>query len=253
MTAFEELALIYDQSINWSVRLNHELPFITNLIPGTKNRRILDLACGSGRHAIALAKQGFSVIGLDSSSAMINAAQQHAQDHHVVVKFHKGDMRNAQSIVQGPFDLILCFGNSLALLPSSQALQETLNGVHSLLGQKGMFVAQVLNFDEIRHSGFRFFPLKSGITSSGKEVVFARFFELIKTAETAQLIFTSFIKTSSKWQTKTFAQTVLQLTKPLLEVHIKNAGFRQFFAFADYNKNSFSLKESRNLVIVALS
>jgi 2-polyprenyl-3-methyl-5-hydroxy-6-metoxy-1,4-benzoquinol methylase len=251
MTAFDELALFYDLSIDWDQRLQRELPFLRNLVKTKENALILDLACGSGRHVTALAKEYHQVIGLDLSSQMIAAAEKHTQENQVQVEYHIADMVNATSTVEGPFDLIFCLGNSLALLPSIDALQQTLKGVHTLLHDDGYFVSQTLNFDEIRHSQFRFFPLKSGFTTVGEEVIFARFFESITDTPTANLVFTGFIKKGSNWKTVTHNQPILQLSRPIIEQLMRLLHFTKVKMFSTYSLQTFSAQESRNLITLA--
>ena len=48
-----------------------EVAFIEKEINYQKDVRMLDIGCGTGRHAIELARKGYSVIGVDSSEAMI--------------------------------------------------------------------------------------------------------------------------------------------------------------------------------------
>lgn len=251
MEAFDDLALVYDQAINWTQRLNHELPFLRVLLENQPQARVLDLACGSGRHAIALATQGYEVTGLDASQSMIDTAIHLAQEEKVQVQFLVGDMQDAKTLLEAPFDLVMCLGNSLALLPHHKTLNQTLKGVRSLLGQTGTFVAQVLNFQEIYQTGFRFFPLKSGTTNTGEEVVFARFFEPITDRTTATLVFTGFIKRKSTWDVKVNTQTVLQLTHALLDQSLQDAGFKDVQYYANYEGAPFSASESRNLIAVA--
>ena len=248
MAVFEELALIYDQSINWKQRLQHELPLLTSLIKDQKSARILDLACGSGRHAVALAQRNHEVVGLDISSEMIAAATRHAENTKVNVQFHTANMRDAKATVKGPFDLILCLGNSLALLPSIDLLKTTLRSAYSLLTKNGLLITQILNFEEIRSTQFRFFPLKSGTTASGNEVIFARFFEPMMASSHATLVFTGFIKTEDGWKTKSHTQQVLQLTLSTMEQLYDDAGFSRTQFFADYQKGEFQPTESRNLI-----
>ena len=251
MTAFDELALIYDQSINWAQRLQRELPLLRNLIHNKKIARILDLACGSGRHAVALAKEGHEIIGLDLSSQMISAAQVCAQENDVQVQFYVANMEKANTTVKGPFDLILCLGNSLALLPSLESLQQTLKGVYMLLSKGGYFISQTLNFEEIRHSQFRFFPLKSGKTLGGDEVVFVRFFEPFTSSSNAHLVFTGFIKHGNTWVTQTHSQQVLQLSQHIMEEQLYSLDFTCVELFSSYSRQPFSALESRNLITLA--
>lgn len=251
MTVFEELALIYDQSIDWTQRLQRELSLLSPLIENQKPARILDLACGSGRHAVAFAKKGHEVIGLDLSPQMIAAATRHAEENDVHVQFHTADMSKVNTIVTGSFDLILCLGNSLALLPSINVLQTTLQGASSLLSKDGYFVTQTLNFEEIRHAHFRFFPIKSGTTAAGNEVIFARFFEPLSETSTATMVFTGFIKTDTGWKTKTHTHQVLQITHQLMNTLLNTTGFTRKQFFADYQQRQFGSTKSRNLITLA--
>lgn len=58
-------------------------------------RRVLDLGCGTGNHAIPLAKRGYAVVGVDRSSGMIERARAKAVDlpDGVDVAFHEGDIQ----------------------------------------------------------------------------------------------------------------------------------------------------------------
>lgn len=250
MPVFEDLAFIYDQAIDWEQRLAREIPFLTKIIKDNPNARILDLACGSGRHAVTLASEGYEVTGLDSSPQMIEAAKYHAKEKGVAAQFYVADMRQVIELIEGPFDLIICLGNSLALLPTLSDVQQTLTNVYQLLTVGGSFVSQILNFEEIRQTGFRFFPLKSGRTKNGKEVVFARFFEPQKTGEFRHLVFLGIIRTESDWQPKLSSQPVLELDKPLLESALHKASFNHLAFYQDYNEHLFNPKQSRNLISI---
>ncbi len=250
MPVFEDLAFIYDQAIDWEQRLALEIPFLSKIIQDNPNARILDLACGSGRHAVALSSKGYEVTGLDLSPQMIEAAKYHAKERGVVAQFSVADMRQLKGLLEGPFDLIMCLGNSLALLPTLNDVQQTLTNVHQLLTEGGSFVSQTLNFEEIRQTGFRFFPLKSGQTKNGKEVVFARFFEPPKTNEFRHLVFLGITRTESGWQPTFSSQKVLQLDKPILESALHKAGFKHQVFYQDYNAQPFNPQQSRNLISI---
>ena len=83
MTSFDNLALVYDNTIDWTARLNRELPFLLSLLNDPKQSRVLDVACGSGHHSIALGEKGAEVIGFDSSEAMISAARKYNDEKHI--------------------------------------------------------------------------------------------------------------------------------------------------------------------------
>src|ERR1700738_3104848 len=68
-------------------------------------RRILDLPCGQGRHAIELARRGYEVTGVDLSPYMLGVARERANASGVTVGWFEGDMREA--LPGETFELIL--------------------------------------------------------------------------------------------------------------------------------------------------
>ena len=118
MSSFDNLSLVYDRAINWDARLRRELPFIQDALSESGGNRVLDMACGSGRHSVALALKGADVVGFDSSTSMIQTAKELAVENGVAVRFMVADMTNLKTVLKEKFDLIVCLGNSLALVPS---------------------------------------------------------------------------------------------------------------------------------------
>jgi SAM-dependent methyltransferase len=56
--------------------------------------RILDVACGHGRHALGLARRGYRVTGIDGSTASLALARRNAEAAGVAVEYVHGDMRS---------------------------------------------------------------------------------------------------------------------------------------------------------------
>ncbi|MFW9803847.1 MAG: class I SAM-dependent methyltransferase [Candidatus Thorarchaeota archaeon] len=250
MTSFDDLALAYDNSINWDSRLSRELPFLQSVIGEYSTRRVLDMACGSGRHSVALAFLGCQVVAFDTSEGMIAEAKNHAMNADVEVEFHIADMQSFSTVVDESFDVVLCLGNSLALLSSFEVLQNVVKAVHDVLSPSGSFIFQVLNFEEILNSGFRFFPIKGGKTATGEEVVFSRFYEH-SDEHWSTLVATSFVKRGIGWETAISTQHVLHTNKDVVKNALVAAGFENFYFFSDYQKNEIVPDRSRNLVVWA--
>ncbi|OHD25623.1 MAG: hypothetical protein A2064_08185 [Spirochaetes bacterium GWB1_66_5] len=112
---------------------------------------VLDLACGTGGHAVELARLGHRVTGVDLDQAMIHLAQAKAgaaggkggPDFRVL------DMREAGKSLPAGYGLVYCIGNSLVHLESEQAIGEALAGWRGLLERGGSLVVQILNYDRI--------------------------------------------------------------------------------------------------------
>ena len=71
----------YVKSVNWSKRLDKEIPFLAKLFTDHNYKDICDFGCGPGMHATRLAKMGsFNVTGLDIDEHMISYASQTSKD-----------------------------------------------------------------------------------------------------------------------------------------------------------------------------
>ena len=77
-----------------------------HLLPASGNA--LDLACGSGRHAIWLAGHGFRTVAVDRDAAAIDALNQEAARRGLPVRTQVVDLENGQSFLEpASFDLIV--------------------------------------------------------------------------------------------------------------------------------------------------
>jgi len=248
MSAFDDISLAYDNTTDWDARLSKEIPFLLSLMDDPKEKRVLDMACGSGRHSVSLAEHGAQVIGLDMSRTMIQAAKKHAESNSVNPTFIIADMVDVDRVVEGAFDLVICLGNSLALLNSVESVRSVMKTVYKLLNDGGSFVAQVLNFEEIHWTGFRNFPMKTGKLSDGTEVTFSRLFEHTDYPDSSTLIMSVFKSNEGEWTSEVSTQKVLNLKYDLMNDALIEAGFENREFFSDYVRSPFERKESRNMV-----
>lgn len=251
MAVFDDVALVYDETIDWESRLNTEMPFLLSTLGDPTGKRVLDIACGTGRHSIELAARGAVVTGIDVSTSMLERARELAAKKSVKCQFMEMDMSNLGDTEMGEFDLVLCLGNSLALSGSFKAVQSLLETIHSRLSKEGVLVAQVLNFEEIRKTGFRFFPVKHNQTAIGNTVVFFRFFDHCVTQGISDLVITTFLQEDSDWHMLSSVQPVLNLNEQSMNEALAGAGFNKVEAFSGYEGTPFNAKNDRNLVIRA--
>jgi len=100
-------------------------------------RRLLDVACGAGRHAIALAKQGHKVTGVDIAAENADRAREQCELAQVEFDIIVGDMRALPARVE--FDGAYCLGNSFGYFPR-QETQRFLAEVAAVLPQGARFV-----------------------------------------------------------------------------------------------------------------
>lgn len=106
-------------------------------------RRALDLACGTGAAALALARSGAAVVGVDRSPQMLALAQARARDAGLPVEFVEADIRDlpqTPALAPGSFDLVTCLYDSLNYLTGDGELVQALSGAVALLRPGGRCV-----------------------------------------------------------------------------------------------------------------
>jgi SAM-dependent methyltransferase len=249
MSSFDDVALAYDDAIDWKARLAREMPFLISRLGSPKRKHVLDLACGTGRHSVALSLEGAEVVGIDNSEVMISKAKEHAVSNGVSPEFILGEMAEFQSRATGRFDLIICLGNSLALLDDLNTLEKVLASVYNSLNDDGIFVAQALNFEEIYRTGFRFFPQKGGKMDTGDDIVFSRFYEHTDPPNSSTLVMSAQMKVKGEWTSLVSTQKVLNLDANLMKRYLAQAGFRETRFYSDYSESLFVGSDDRNMVI----
>jgi len=111
---FTPLALDFWRAAVPASATAEEADFLTANLAADPPARLLDLPAGFGRHALALARRGYRVTGIDIAPEAIAAAQEEARALGVEASFAVGDMRTAPP--GGPYDGAYCFGNSFGYL-----------------------------------------------------------------------------------------------------------------------------------------
>jgi SAM-dependent methyltransferase len=115
-----------------------EATFLNEALLATDGaKRLLDVPCGEGRHAVELAKLGHQVTGIDISPENQTRARARAAAAGVAVEHVLGDMRTPPS--KGTFDGAYCWGNSFGYFPRAE-MQEFVASVATRLVAQGRFI-----------------------------------------------------------------------------------------------------------------
>ena len=171
---YDALAPLFDTMTDWEARLQAEGPFLRQVLDAGKARLILDAACGSGGHALALARWGYRVAGADASPGMIALARAKAAAEDLDARFVVANLTDLSLVFADPYDAVLCLGNSLPHLLSQEALVAALRGMAAVLRPGGVLVLQNLNYDLRWRTRPRFFAAQGGVLD-GVDVLVWRF------------------------------------------------------------------------------
>ncbi|MGE5225210.1 MAG: class I SAM-dependent methyltransferase [Omnitrophica WOR_2 bacterium] len=110
---------------------------------GNRIEEILDIACGTGRHAIEMAKRGYQVTGVDISADMLGAARDYSLHSKAAVTFVQQDMVHLS--FREKFDAAYILFNTISLLISNDDLIQFMEAVHSALKPGGLFILETGN------------------------------------------------------------------------------------------------------------
>jgi SAM-dependent methyltransferase len=113
-----------------------EVDFIQGHLESAQGIKILDVGCGTGRHALEFARRGYPVTGLDLSVEMLVAAEEKAHQQSLNVDFVQGDARSLD--YEEIFDavIILCEGG-FSLMETDQMDYRILQGAARALRPGG--------------------------------------------------------------------------------------------------------------------
>jgi ubiquinone/menaquinone biosynthesis C-methylase UbiE len=121
-----------------------EADFIEKEINHDKNCKILDIGCGTGRHAIELTRRGYSVIGVDLSENMLKKASDKAGNAGFEIDFRQADARNLPFKEEFDRVIMLCEG-SFPLMETDEMNFEILESAARSLTKNGKLIFTTLN------------------------------------------------------------------------------------------------------------
>ena len=246
----------YDRFVNWEARLAVEMPFIEQLLQGIKEKaggipRVLDVACGTGMHAIGLAQRGFAAAGADFSPNMIERARANASVAGVRVGFEVAGFGELErTFGEGVFDALLCLGNSLPHVLSDAELSKTLRDFAACLRPGGLLLLQDRNFDAVLSRRERWMEPQSH--AEGKvQWLFLRFYDFDADGFLTFNLVTLRREGSAPWTQRVAFTRLRPLKQSDLAPALEAAGFGDLACHGSMADVPFDPEASGNLVIVA--
>jgi ubiquinone/menaquinone biosynthesis C-methylase UbiE len=107
-------------------------------------KTVLDFTCGTGAQALWLAKNGYEVVGVDISPALLKIAKEKAHKAKLSdIAFVEGDMRTVKC---GLFDAAITIFNAIGHLTKTD-FEKTLRNIGRNLNEGGLYVFDIFNLD----------------------------------------------------------------------------------------------------------
>ncbi|KGO83651.1 SAM-dependent methyltransferase [Flavobacterium beibuense] len=205
---------------------------ITGYLNLPEDAKILDLACGKGRHSIYLNKLGYDVTGADLSENSIKEASKHTNDKlHFVVH----DMRDT---CNEKYDAILNLFTSFGYFESDDDNLITLKAIHNSLTEYGFAVIDFMNVHKVI----------ADLVPQETKVIDGIEFHIKRYVEDNHII--KEIDFNDKGQQFHFTEKVKALTLEDFEAMMEEAGIYLLDVFGDYKLHKFYKNESERLIMI---
>ncbi len=140
---FENYGQKYDNEIFTQGTVG-ECDFIEKEFKSNKSLKILDVGCGTGRHAIELSKRGYIVTGIDLSETQLARAREKADKNNLHIDFIKHDARKLPFTNEFDAAIMLCEGG-FPLMETDEMNFEILKSVTKSINAQGKFIFTTLN------------------------------------------------------------------------------------------------------------
>jgi SAM-dependent methyltransferase len=143
ITPFERSAEFYDELYegkDYAAEAHYVDGVIQRHLPGASS--LLDLGCGTGRHAIEFTEKGYAVVGVDRSPEMIGKAQRRREQlrYHIRERltFEQGDIRDFRA--DQKFDAVVALFHVISYQTSNNDLLAALTTARTHLRENGLFI-----------------------------------------------------------------------------------------------------------------
>ncbi|MCP4539511.1 MAG: class I SAM-dependent methyltransferase [Chloroflexi bacterium] len=247
---YDDFSSDYDRFVNWPARLAAELPFVERELQAVGAHRVLDAACGTGMHAVALAQRGYEVAGADLSTGMVERARGNAQTAGVDARFEAaGFGALSGTFTPGEFDAVLCLGNSLPHLLTPADLSAALADFGACLRPGGLLLIQNRNFDAVLEREARWMDPQSHREGEA-EWLFVRFYDFEADGKLAFNMVTLQREGAGAWSQQITSTQLWPLRQTELTTALETT-FDDVVCYGDMTGAAFDSKSSPNLVTTA--
>jgi len=198
--------------------------------------KILDMACGSGRHALILARKDYNVTAIDLSENLISIAEKSAHNEKLRINFVQSDIRKYET--NDKFDLIINLFTSFGYFESDEENFAVLQKAYHLLDEHGFFVLDFFNSEFLRQNLVEFSEENLG----GAEI--HQYRKIKDNRVTKKIVITK------EGNLNTYEESVRMFTKDELVNAIQNIGFDIYKTFGDFLGNKFEQFTTPRLIMI---
>ena len=210
--------------------------FIRNLfgeLAVSESTKVLDLACGKGRHSIFVNTMGYDTTGVDLSAESIDRAKKSESDN---LHFFQHDMR--LPLPGMSFDLVLNLFTSFGYFEDKTHNEKMLTSIHDYLSEDGKLVIDFFNAETVLNN----------LVGTETKLIDGIAFNISKTVENGAIV--KKINFEDQGKSYNFQERVQALKLVDFEIMLKHTNFEIEAIYGNYQLDQFD-SNSERLIIVA--
>jgi SAM-dependent methyltransferase len=217
-----------------------ETKFIYQVLNLAKRAKILDLACGFGRHAVRLAKKGFDVTCLDLNQNLLELAKKSAKQSRAPLRTVQSDMRDIP--YQNEFDAVINMFSSFGYFKDERENLRVLRAVAKALKTNGVFLLDLPNKNWMLTKVNK----KNWQNLNNTYILEERSWNKKKNIYFNEITLIKLNKTRKKIYTLLHLYELSEIKKKFEKV-----GFEILRLYGDYNGERFALRSSPRMIVLA--
>ena len=210
--------------------------FIDNLIEKLqlkKGSKLIDIACGKGRHATYFNKKGMNVVGVDLSPNSIASAKQNENNN---LQFSVHDMREVYK--ENHFDIVTNLFTSFGYFENKDDEQKAINAMVENLKSDGVLIIDFMNIKKII----------ANLISSEKKTIDGITFNIKRSVQNNHII--KDIEIIDDNETQHFQEKVKAITLADFSAFVSNVGLNIIDIFGNYKLDDFDATISDRLILI---
>ena len=210
--------------------------FIDNLIDYLqipKGSKLIDIACGKGRHAKYFNKKGMDVVGVDLSQNSINTAK---KDENKNLQFSAHDMR--ENYQENSFDIVTNLFTSFGYFENNKDEQKAINAMANNLKKEGILIIDFMNAKKVI----------ANLVLNEQKMINNIQFDITRQVKDGFIL--KDIRTTDGKEQQQFQEKVKAITLADYSEFITNAGLKIIDIFGNYKLDNFDEKISDRLILI---
>lgn len=215
-----------------------EAEFIQQYFNLSQGSKVLDIMCGYGRHAIALAQKGINVTAVDNLEEYISEIKEKAEKSHLPINAIQADVIDFHT--DDTFDLALCMGNSLNFF-NAEDTSRLLFSIAANLRKEGHLFINTWSLAEI---AIKQFAENSATTIDGIKFLSASKYLFHPTRIETE---STMIAANGDTETKTAIDYIFSVAE--METMLMQAGFQLKEIYSVPGRKKFNLGDPRAYII----